>query len=169
MCWVEPVIFFSLVGPAPYIELLWRNQSNSSLGGTSSILKTFRVGPVKKDTLFEYDLTQYTGTESIVGVRLFIPMFERDHIDFSYSLSMNLKLPVHDSMPERVEKSLITIYICAHGQGAPRELGNEGWEDGRTRLQLWILSPQVQCLQSNAIFQCGGWIINRSSESNSFI
>ena len=43
---------------------------------------------------------------------------------------MNLKLPVHESMPEKVEKSLITIYIFAHGQGAPRELGNEGWEDG---------------------------------------
>ena len=60
-------------------------------------------------------------------------MFERvllDHIDFFYFLSMNLKLQVHDSMPERVEKSLITIYICAHGQGAPRELGNEGGEDG---------------------------------------
>ena len=71
--------------------------------------------------------------QSILGVRLFITMFERvllDHIDFFYFLSMNLKLAVHDSMPERVEKSLITIYICAHGQGAPRELGNEGWEDG---------------------------------------
>ena len=99
-------------------------------------------------------------------------MFERvllGHVIFFYFLSMNLKLPVHESMPEKVEKSLITIYICAHGQGAPRELGNEGGEDGRTRLQLWILSSQVQCLQSNAIFQCGDWIINRSSESNSFI
>ena len=32
------VIFFSWVGPLPYLELLWRNQSISLLGGTSSII-----------------------------------------------------------------------------------------------------------------------------------
>ena len=41
-------------------------------------------------------------------------------------------------------------------------------------MQLWSLSSQVQCLQSNAVFQClnvkdGDWIINQSSESSSFM
>ena len=47
MCWAERVIFFSWVGLVPYLELLWQNQSISLLGGTSSILRTFRAGPVK--------------------------------------------------------------------------------------------------------------------------
>ena len=81
--------------------------------------------------------------QSILGVRLFITMFERvllDHIDSFYFMSMNLKLPVHDSRPERVEKSLITIYFVLTVRGPQ---GSLGMRAGKMEDEIAIMEPVI--------------------------